>query len=81
MPYGDLAKEAVQRFSSLAELETAKVTIEEREEHEAHIKRGFCGICRCGLYIVLLTAFICRKRTWSTYSRVLFQSTAMKQST
>ena len=40
MPYGNLTKETVQRFSSLTELDNAKVTIEEREEYEAHIKRG-----------------------------------------
>ncbi len=40
MPYGDLAEEAVQRFSSLKELDDSEVTIEEREEYEAHIKRG-----------------------------------------
>lgn len=40
MPYGNLAEEAVQRFSSLEELHYAKVTIEEREEYEAHIKMG-----------------------------------------
>lgn len=40
MPYGDLAEEAVQRFSSLKDLDDADVTIEEREEYEAHIKMG-----------------------------------------
>lgn len=40
MPYGDLAKEAVQRFSSPQDLDDAEVTIEEREEYEAHIKMG-----------------------------------------
>jgi predicted GTPase len=40
MPYGDLAKEAVQRFSSLQDMDRAEVTIEEREEYETHIKRG-----------------------------------------
>ncbi|MDD1749393.1 MAG: cyclic 2,3-diphosphoglycerate synthase [Methanothrix sp.] len=40
MPYGDLAKEAVQRFSSLQDLDQAELTIEEREEHEAHVRRG-----------------------------------------
>ncbi|MDD4161429.1 MAG: cyclic 2,3-diphosphoglycerate synthase [Methanothrix sp.] len=39
MPYGDLAKEAVQRFSSLQDLDQAELTIEEREEHEAHVRR------------------------------------------
>lgn len=47
MPYGNLAEEAVQRFVSLSDLDRAKVTIEEREEYEAHIKRGttvFAGV-------------------------------------
>jgi predicted GTPase len=41
MPYGDLAKQAVQKFSSFEDLEREKVTIEEREEYEAHINNGF----------------------------------------
>lgn len=41
MPYGNLADEAVQRFSSLEELDAAFLTIEEREEYEGHINRGF----------------------------------------
>ncbi|MDD1742456.1 MAG: cyclic 2,3-diphosphoglycerate synthase [Methanotrichaceae archaeon] len=40
MPYGNLVEEAIQRFSSLAELDAAKLTIEEREEYEQHINRG-----------------------------------------
>ncbi len=40
MPYGDLAKEAVQRFASYDDLDSSDLTIEEREEYEAHIKRG-----------------------------------------
>jgi predicted GTPase len=40
MPYGNLVEEAIQKFSSLRELDAAKLTIEEREEHEQHIKRG-----------------------------------------
>jgi predicted GTPase len=40
MPYGDLAAQAVQRFTSYADLEKHKVTVEEREEYEMHIKRG-----------------------------------------
>jgi predicted GTPase len=39
MPYGNLREQAVQRFSSQSELAEAKLTIEEREEYEAHIKR------------------------------------------
>ncbi|NLI40487.1 MAG: GTPase [Caldisericales bacterium] len=40
MPYGDLAKQAVQRFATYADLDTHKCTIEEREEYEPHIDRG-----------------------------------------
>jgi predicted GTPase len=40
MPYGNLVEEAVQRFSSLEELDAANLTIEEREEYEGHINRG-----------------------------------------
>ncbi len=37
MPYGDLAKQAVQRFGELADLDKHDCTIEEREEYEPHI--------------------------------------------
>lgn len=37
MPYGDLAKQAVQRFAELADLDKHQCTIEEREEYEPHI--------------------------------------------
>ncbi|MCC7450770.1 MAG: GTPase [Anaerolineae bacterium] len=40
MPYGDLAKQAVQRFGSYADLDKHDVTIEEREEYEPHLDRG-----------------------------------------
>lgn len=40
MPYGDLAKQAVQRFASYADLDAHQCTIEEREEYEAHIDMG-----------------------------------------
>ncbi|MDA0352722.1 MAG: cyclic 2,3-diphosphoglycerate synthase [Chloroflexi bacterium] len=40
MPYGDLAKQAVQRFSSREDLDAADCTIEEREEYEPHIAAG-----------------------------------------
>jgi predicted GTPase len=38
MPYGDLAKQAVQRFSTLEDMDKHECTIEEREEYEHHIK-------------------------------------------
>lgn len=40
MPYGDLAKQACQRFATLADLDKYKCTIEEREEYEPHIVSG-----------------------------------------
>ncbi|MBM4133550.1 MAG: GTPase [Nitrospira sp.] len=40
MPYGDLAKQAVQRFASLDDLARADCTIEEMEEYEPHIVSG-----------------------------------------
>jgi predicted GTPase len=47
MPYGDLAKQRVQRFASLADLDRAQCTAEEREEYEPHIAAGnvvFAGV-------------------------------------
>ncbi len=47
MPYGDLLRETVQRFASLADLDAAGCTIEEREEYEPHIALGnlvFAGV-------------------------------------
>jgi predicted GTPase len=41
MPYGDLEKQACQRFASLSDLDREKCTIEEREEYEPHIHDGF----------------------------------------
>jgi predicted GTPase len=40
MPYGDLEKQAVQRFATYDDLEKFDCTIEEREEYEPHIERG-----------------------------------------
>ena len=40
MPYGDLARQAVQRFASRADLDAADCTIEEREEYEPHLAAG-----------------------------------------
>jgi predicted GTPase len=40
MPYGDLARQAVQRFATLADLDQAQCTIEEREEYEPHLAIG-----------------------------------------
>lgn len=40
MPYGDLAKQAVQRFANYQDLDKHECTIEEREEYEPHIDNG-----------------------------------------
>lgn len=47
MPYGDLARQAVQRFASLSDLDQAECTLEEREEYEPHLATGnsvFAGV-------------------------------------
>jgi predicted GTPase len=47
MPYGDLTKQAVQRFETFADIDAADPTIEEREEYEPHVAEGnlvFAGI-------------------------------------
>lgn len=40
MPYGDLVKQAVQRFEKIEDLDSHECTIEEMEEYEPHIIRG-----------------------------------------
>jgi len=40
MPYGDLAKQKVQRYASISDLKKHKCTIEEMEEYEPHIAMG-----------------------------------------
>jgi predicted GTPase len=40
MPYGNLEKQAVQRFASYEDLDTHDCTIEEREEYEPHLDNG-----------------------------------------
>ena len=40
MPYGDLVKQAVQRFETYDDLSAHDCTIEEREEYEPHLANG-----------------------------------------
>jgi predicted GTPase len=40
MPYGDLAKQKVQRFAEYSDLDKHHCTIEEREEYEPYIRNG-----------------------------------------
>lgn len=52
MPYGDLVRQAVQRFASLEDLDRAGCTIEEREEYEPHIQAGsvvYAGVDSVGV--------------------------------
>lgn len=47
MPYGNLRLQRVQAFHTLADLDAARCTIEEREEYEPHIEAGhavFAGV-------------------------------------
>jgi predicted GTPase len=40
MPYGELAKQAVQRFAEPADLDRHECTVEEREEYEPYLEMG-----------------------------------------
>jgi predicted GTPase len=47
MPYGDIVRQAVQRFERYEDLDAADCTIEEREEYEPHLAEGnlvFAGV-------------------------------------
>ncbi len=47
MPYGNLARQAVQRFGSRADLIKGRCTVEEREEYEPYVNQGipiFAGV-------------------------------------
>jgi predicted GTPase len=47
MPYGDLERQAAQRFATRADLDAAQCTLEEREEYEPHLAAG--GIVYAGV--------------------------------
>jgi len=40
MPYGELQRMRVQRFASMADIDSSEPTVEEREEYEAPVKLG-----------------------------------------
>src|SRR5574341_33976 len=40
MPYGDLRRQAVQRFATESDLDRAECSIEEREEYEPYVEAG-----------------------------------------
>ena len=41
MPYGDLEKQVIMRFQTYEDLKKHKCTVEEREEYEQYIEKGF----------------------------------------
>jgi predicted GTPase len=47
MPYGDLARQACQRFATLEDMRRAACTIEEMEEYEPHVAAG--GVVYAGV--------------------------------
>jgi predicted GTPase len=55
MPYGDLARQRVQRFAARADLDAAACTAEEREEYEPYVASG--GVVFAGVdYAAILAA-------------------------
>jgi predicted GTPase len=68
MPYGDLVKQAVQRYADYSDLDKHECTIEEREEYEPHLKVRWRGQihqgirsppgCQCHLFTLYLAHVI-----------------------
>ncbi len=56
MPYGDLKKQVVQRFSRYADFEREKCTIEEREEYEPLVDQGITVYAGVDYGIILTQA-------------------------
>lgn len=56
MPYGDLAKQAVQRFASHADMDAADCTVEEREEYEHLVDAGIVVYAGVDYARILATA-------------------------
>lgn len=59
MPYGDLARQKVQAFHTLADLDAAECTIEEREEYEPHLAAGHAVFAGVDYAAVLAAAEAC----------------------
>jgi predicted GTPase len=53
MPYGDLEKQAVQRFASIEDIDNANCTVEEREEYEPIVRLGFTVYAGVDYYRIL----------------------------
>lgn len=56
MPYGNLVKQACQRFASYDDLAKNECTIEEREEYEPHLKNGIIVYAGVDYEIILRQA-------------------------
>ena len=64
MPYGDLASQAVQRFTTVEDLVAARATIEEREEYEPHLAAG--TVVYAGVDYHAILEATCMTSTWRT---------------
>lgn len=56
MPYGDLAKQAIQRFEKIEDLAKHDCTIEEMEEYEPHIVNGIIVYAGVDYHAILKAA-------------------------
>ena len=56
MPYGQLARQRVQAFRTLADLDAAQCTLEEREEYEPHLQAGHAVFAGVDYALVLAAA-------------------------
>jgi predicted GTPase len=56
MPYGDLVKQAVQRFATYEDMDKQNCTIEEREEYEPHIDNGIIVYAGVDYNLILQSA-------------------------
>jgi predicted GTPase len=66
MPYGDLEKQRVQRYSCLSDLKKHDCTIEEMEEYEPHIRAG--NILYAGVdYAEILKQVVKFKEAFTVY--------------
>ena len=56
MPYGHLLRQRVQAFRTLADLDAAQCTLEEREEYEPHLRSGHAVFAGVDYALVLAAA-------------------------
>ncbi|MDP3699409.1 MAG: hypothetical protein Q8R72_00725 [Hylemonella sp.] len=64
MPYGELERQRVQAFHTLADLDAAQCTIEEREEYEPHLAAGHAVFAGVDYAAVLAAEEACDVIVW-----------------